>query len=115
MSTSKPIQQTDWINFFSLSIIWGFSFFFIKKGLEVYSALQVAAFRMSIAFVALLPFIIYNFRKLKIPARKWRYIPFALFLGAMFFGVQLTGKKIIGVLIGFIGASLIIWSKINGL
>jgi drug/metabolite transporter (DMT)-like permease len=150
VSTSKPIQQTDWINFFSLSIIWGFSFFFIKKGLEVYSALQVAAFRMSIAFVALLPFIIYNFRKLKIPARKWRYIPllgifgnllpailfctaetkidsgivgimnattplFALFLGAMFFGVQLTGKKIIGVLIGFIGASLIIWSKINGL
>lgn len=75
MQKQKEISNIDWINFFSLSIIWGFSFFFIKKGLEVFDPLEVAAFRMSIAFFALLPFIIYNFKKLKIDKKKWKYIP----------------------------------------
>ena len=67
----KEINNIDWLNFFALSIIWGFSFFFIKKGLEVFEPLEVAAFRMSIAFFALLPFILYNFKKLKIDRKKW--------------------------------------------
>lgn len=37
--------------------------------------MQVAAFRMSIAFLALLPFIIYHFRRIRIPRYKWKYIP----------------------------------------
>ena len=75
MEKQKEINNIDWLNFFALSTIWGFSFFFIKKGLEVFEPLEVAAFRMSIAFFALLPFIIYNFKKLKIDRKKWKYIP----------------------------------------
>jgi drug/metabolite transporter (DMT)-like permease len=71
----KQIQGSDWLNFMSLSVIWGFSFFFIKKGLEVFGPLQVAAFRMTIAFLALSPFIIYHVKRLRIPRHKWKYIP----------------------------------------
>jgi drug/metabolite transporter (DMT)-like permease len=63
------------LNFLALSVVWGFSFFFIKKGLEAFSPLKVAAFRMTIAFLVLLPFIIYHFRRIRIPAYKWKYIP----------------------------------------
>lgn len=150
MEKEKQIQNIDWLNFFGLSVIWGFSFFFIKKGLEVFEPLEVAAFRMSIAFLALLPFILYHFKNLKIDRKKWKYIPllgifgnlipaimfctaetkidsglvgimnaitplFALFIGAIFFKVSLTKNKIIGVVVGFIGAALIILSKIKGI
>jgi drug/metabolite transporter (DMT)-like permease len=71
----KQIQGTDWLNFLSLSVVWGFSFFFIKKGLEVFGPLQVASFRMAIAFLTLLPFIIYHIKRLHIPRHKWKYIP----------------------------------------
>ena len=146
MPQQQKIQAKDWINFFVLSIVWGFSFFFIKKGLKVFQPMQVAAFRMSIAFVALIPLIILNIKKLKITASKWKYIPllglfgnlipailfckaetkldssltgimnsttplFALLIGSILFGVALTKNKIIGVIVGFVGALIIVLSK----
>lgn len=75
MPQHKRIENSDWLNFLALSVIWGFSFFFIKKGLEVFSPTQVAAFRMTIAFLALLPFIVYHVKRLRIPRHKWKYIP----------------------------------------
>lgn len=146
MPEQKQILAKDWFNFFGLSIIWGFSFFFIKKGLEVFEPMQVAAFRMSIAFIALIPLIIINARKLKIPLSKWKYIPllglfgnlipailfctaetkidssltgimnsttplFALMIGSVLFNVELTKNKTIGVIVGFIGALIIVLSK----
>lgn len=150
MQQHKRIENSDWLNFLALSVIWGFSFFFIKKGLEVFSPVQVAAFRMTIAFFALLPFILYHFRRLRIPAHKWKYIPllglfgnlipavmfctsetridsgivgimnattplFALFIGAAFYGVQLTRFKLAGVLVGFAGTVMIVLSKMDGI
>jgi drug/metabolite transporter (DMT)-like permease len=41
-----------------LSTIWGFSFFFIKKGLKAFSPAEVGAFRIFIAFCTLLPFLV---------------------------------------------------------
>jgi drug/metabolite transporter (DMT)-like permease len=146
MEQHKRIQGSDWLIFTGLSVIWGFSFFFIKKGLEVFEPMQVAAFRMSIAFVALIPLIVLNYNKLKIPIAKWKYIPllglfgnlfpailfctaetridsgltgimnsttplFALLVGSLFFGVVLTQNKIIGVVVGFVGALIIVLSK----
>ena len=75
MEQQKKIQAGDWLIFTGLSVVWGFSFFFIKKGLEVFEPMQVAAFRMSIAFLALIPLIILHYKKLKIPRSKWKYIP----------------------------------------
>ena len=70
MEQQKKIQAGDWVMFTGLSVVWGFSFFFIKKGLEVFQPMQVAAFRMSIAFIALIPLIMLNYKKLSIPSHK---------------------------------------------
>lgn len=149
MEQQKKIQAGDWVMFTGLSVVWGFSFFFIKKGLEVFQPMQVAAFRMSIAFIALIPLIMLNYKKLSIPSHKWKYIPFlslfgnlipavlfctaetkidsgltgimnsttplfALLIGSLFFGVGLTQNKIIGVIVGFVGAIIIVLSKQKG-
>lgn len=78
--TKTPKKTTitlfDWLVFLGLSIIWGFSFFFIKKGLEVFSPVDVAAFRMVIAFFTFIPFIIIRRNKLKIEPQKLKLIPF---------------------------------------
>jgi drug/metabolite transporter (DMT)-like permease len=81
--SSNKISAADWITFFSLSIIWGFSFFFIKKGLETFHPFQVAAFRMCFAFIAFIPFIILHRNKLKIEKKKIKYIPLLGLFGNM--------------------------------
>ena len=40
-----------------LALIWGSSFVLMKRGLESYSDMQVAALRLFIAFLSLLPFL----------------------------------------------------------
>lgn len=40
-----------------LAIIWGSSFILMKRGLEAYTDMQVAALRLFIAFLSLLPFL----------------------------------------------------------
>ncbi len=47
-----------------LSLIWGSSFILMKKGLESYSSSQVAALRLFISFIFMLPVIIKNIRVL---------------------------------------------------
>lgn len=47
----------NWSLLFALGIIWGFSFFFIRKGLEVYDAFQVGALRIVFAFLSSIPVI----------------------------------------------------------
>lgn len=47
-----------------LSIIWGSSFILMKKGLESFSNIQVAALRIFFSFLFLLPFIIMNLKVL---------------------------------------------------
>lgn len=146
MLQQKKIQTADWVSFTMLSGIWGFSFYFIKKGLLLFSPMQVAAFRMSIAFLALIPLIIWNIKKLHLPKNKWKFIPllalfgnlipailfstaeteidsglagilnattplFALSVGYLYFKVPLTQNKIIGVIVGFIGAAMIVISQ----
>ncbi|MFI5172646.1 MAG: DMT family transporter [Chitinophagales bacterium] len=48
-----------------LSIIWGFSFIFMKYGLKTFSWDEVAAIRISFSFIATLPLIIIHFSKIK--------------------------------------------------
>jgi drug/metabolite transporter (DMT)-like permease len=51
---NKPVLL-DWIVLFALMLIWGSSFILIKKGLVVFSSVQLGALRVSISFLALLP------------------------------------------------------------
>jgi drug/metabolite transporter (DMT)-like permease len=48
----------SWIILVGLVLTWGSSFILIKRGLEVFSAVEVGALRVSITFLFLLPFAI---------------------------------------------------------
>ena len=41
----------------SLALIWGSSFILMKKGLEVFSFVEVATLRIVVAFLPLIPFL----------------------------------------------------------
>lgn len=54
-------SASSWIILIVLSVVWGSSFILMKKGLEAFSSDEVAALRIGIAFLFLLPFYIrYN-------------------------------------------------------
>lgn len=125
-----------------LALLWGSSFFLMKKALVVYSPTQVASYRIFIAFVSLLPLYLFinlkQFRRahvlpLLVVAFFGSGIPPFLFtwaqthiasyvagvlnaltpLATMLFGYILynnlvKGKQIIGVLVGFAGAAMVI-------
>lgn len=67
---------------FFLAVIWGSSFILMKRGLESFDNIQVACLRIIIAFIALLPAIIGNFRK--ITKSQWLPLFIAGLLGAVF-------------------------------
>ena len=48
-----------------LMFIWGSSYILMKRGLESFSAPQVGALRISIAFLFLLPFAVHRIRRVK--------------------------------------------------
>lgn len=57
-------QMINWGMLIMLSLIWGSSFILMKYGLRSFSYGQVAAFRMFIAFVVLLPVALRNIKRL---------------------------------------------------
>lgn len=61
MHEQKPVLL-DWILLLILTLIWGFSYYFIKHSLTEFNPTQVASLRMVISAVALLPFLPWAFR-----------------------------------------------------
>lgn len=123
-----------------LCLIWGSSFILMKKGLVAFTPAQVAAIRISVAFLCLFPFVIGHIRK--IPRGKWKYIilvgilgngipavlfttaetevpssvagilnsltpVFTLIVGVLFYHYKPGIVKVLGILLGFAGAALI--------
>jgi drug/metabolite transporter (DMT)-like permease len=66
MKQEKRPELLDWIVLLALMLVWGSSFILIKKGLESFDNLQVGALRVSISFLALLPFSLKRISRLKI-------------------------------------------------
>ncbi len=61
-----------WLLLALLSLIWGSSFILMKRGLDTFSAEQVAALRLSISFLAMLPLALRRYPK---AARKdWKHL-----------------------------------------
>jgi drug/metabolite transporter (DMT)-like permease len=69
-------KKLSWVILIALSVIWGSSFILMKRGLEAFSSDEVAALRISIAFLFLLPL---QLKHHKIKIRKY------------FFGLILMG------------------------
>lgn len=63
----------------ALSLIWGTSFILIKKGLVIYSGMQVGLLRLGISALAFAPVLAYNYTRIN-----WKRWPVLL-------GVGLTG------------------------
>jgi drug/metabolite transporter (DMT)-like permease len=63
-----------------LAFIWGSSFILMKRGLEVYSPNQVAALRLFISFLVLLPFAIPRLKLIN--GKNFLFIAIAGFLGS---------------------------------
>ena len=61
---------------FLLALIWGSSFILIKKGLLAYDYAQVAALRLSLAFISLLPFVFFAFKEVT-----YSQLPYLLVVG----------------------------------
>lgn len=126
-----------------LALIWGSSFILMKEGLYVFNQWQVAALRIAIAGLVLLPFI--RFKSLNISKRDWpmlfisgllgNFIPaflftaaqtqissslsgalnsltplFVLLVGLLFMGVKFNRYKLYGVILGLIGALMLLFS-----
>ncbi|MCS7019293.1 MAG: DMT family transporter [Cytophagales bacterium] len=72
MSHPSKHPPLAWILLFLLALIWGSSFILMKRGLIVFSAGEVGALRIVIAFLLLLPIALKHWRA--IPAHSWRYV-----------------------------------------
>jgi drug/metabolite transporter (DMT)-like permease len=143
-----------WFLLITLSVIWGGSYFLIKNALHDGQGnirLQphyLGALRMTIAALALSPFLFMNFSKIK--SYHWRYlliagfcgngIPaflfsfaqmrldsavtgmlnsttplFAIAISTLIFKFQLRWHHVLGITVGIIGTSVIMWSKLEGI
>ncbi|HTF03336.1 MAG TPA: DMT family transporter, partial [Bacteroidia bacterium] len=53
----------NWIIFIALALTWGSSFILMKRGMEAFSSSQVAALRIGMAFLFLLPLAFKHYSK----------------------------------------------------
>lgn len=132
-----------------LSLIWGTSYILIKKGLIYFSPMEVGCLRLSISFLAFLPFLAHHLKKVEksqlftlllvgltgtaLPsllfpiAQQWisssltgiinSMTPlFTLLLGLLFFKAHFSWAKIVGIIIGLLGAaSLFVFGEDAGM
>lgn len=61
--SNRP-DAKSWAILILLTLIWGFSYYFIKHSLISFSPTQISALRMIISFVMLIPFIPHAFKKI---------------------------------------------------
>lgn len=62
----------SWVLLILLMLTWGSSFILMKRGLEMYSSVQVGAIRIFMAFLVLLPVALRHIKR--IPRQKLKYI-----------------------------------------
>lgn len=68
--------------FLTLAFIWGTSFILIKKGLVVFSPIQLGSLRIVITFIALLPLALKRMKNIK--ARDWMTMAISGLIGSFF-------------------------------
>lgn len=62
---SQKARFLPWFLLILLALIWGSSFILMKKGLEAFTAVQIAALRVTIAGLCLLPFVPVYLKRVK--------------------------------------------------
>ncbi len=98
-----------------LAVVWGSSFILMKRGLLVYTPVQVGAFRMVVSFVCMLPMAIP--RLMKVERSKWKYLALSGLLGNGIPSIlfPLAETRISGALAGMINSMTPIFTLIVGM
>ena len=131
----------SWLLLVLIGAIWGSSFILMKKGLMVFSDVQIATMRMGMAWLVTLPFLLGRFKE--ISKKEWLILlsvgllgnglPAFLFataqtkidsslagmlnslvplltmtFGLLLFGLRTWLLQVIGLVIGFVGAIMLI-------
>jgi len=76
LTTPNRPTTIDFLTLIGLALIWGSSYILIKKGLEVFSPLQVATLRLGISALALAPLAIVHLPKIKM-----KQVPMLIVIG----------------------------------
>lgn len=71
MKLKNKKKIIPWIILLALMLTWGSSFILIKRGLEIFSSVEVGALRICITFIIFIPFI-KRFSKIK--TEQWKYL-----------------------------------------
>jgi drug/metabolite transporter (DMT)-like permease len=77
IATDKKPDYLKWLMLILLAILWGTSFILMKRGMEVFSPIQVAGLRIFVAFLFMLPVFLYNGKR----EAQWKDIPWFFFIG----------------------------------
>lgn len=73
-NTAQNKTVRNYLILVGLSIVWGSSFFLIKKALLAFSPVQVAALRIAISAIAFTPVILWNYKKIDWSKSFWLLI-----------------------------------------
>lgn len=76
------INRSAFFIFLTLAFIWGTSFILIKKGLVVFSPIQLGSLRIVITFLALLPLALKRMKNIK--AKEWMIMAVSGLVGSFF-------------------------------
>lgn len=140
MQKSTP-DFTNWLLLGFLTIIWGSSYILIKKALIAYTPVEVGLLRLSLSFLATLPFLFTALKEIDsklypriiivgllgtgFPVFLFAFATtqisssingiinslsplFTVITGIFFFGTQITRSKWLGVVMGFLGAFVLV-------
>ncbi len=143
---SSPKQQA-YLLITLLAIIWGSSFILMKRAMIVYTPYQVGSFRIFVAFLFMIPFIVKYFHTIE--RKNWKFLAatgllgnaipsilfplaetqissalagmlnsltpiFTLIVGIVFFGMKVASNRITGLVIGLLGAVILVAGQISG-
>lgn len=74
-SPNAPVTK-DYLYLIGLALVWGTSYILIKRGLDIFSPLQVATLRLGISALALAPLAYVHLRKVS-----WQQVPLLIVIG----------------------------------
>ncbi len=75
-TTPNSPETKDYFYLIGLAVVWGTSYILIKRGLDVFTPLQVATLRLGISAVALAPLAYVHLRKIS-----WGQVPLLVVIG----------------------------------
>ncbi|QDA59981.1 DMT family transporter [Hymenobacter jejuensis] len=114
VTTPHGAPLTAWILLIILACIWGTSFILMKKGLEVFSPLELGATRVSVAALLLLPFALRHVRRVERSRFKYLLLSGVVgtFIPAFLFAYAET--KLASGLAGVLNALTVVFTLLMG-